>query len=293
MNAEPRLPELRGELLRRAERDQHVRKALGEPSTPEQWDIVKAVDSENTPWLAEVISDHGWLCIQLVGNDGGHASLVARPARLAGAPTTMAATLEPVRQGRRRRRALLQAFPTPPAMATAGRDTLLDTVTPHAPRMAGRLVDNVLTALDEQPVVVADTSATTTIVPRSAESLRAVLEQRDAVAAQVEHLLEDHPLFRVLTSIPGVAVSDRRPTSSSKSSTSAASATAAHLASYAGLAPATRRSGSSIRSENPSKRGTNSSNEPSTSPPSPPCTTLNHTPTTSGNDPRANTTSPR
>ncbi|MFE7217048.1 transposase, partial [Streptomyces sp. NPDC057611] len=32
-------------------------------------------------------------------------------------------------------------------------------------------------------------------------------------------------------------------------------ATAGHLAAYAGLAPATRRSGSSIRSEHPSKRG--------------------------------------
>lgn len=80
-------------------------------------------------------------------------------------------------------------------MATAGRDTLLDTVKPHAPRIAERLVDNVLTALDEQTVVVAGTSAAATIVPRLAESLRAILDLRDAVAAQVDHLLEDHPLF--------------------------------------------------------------------------------------------------
>lgn len=91
-------------------------------------------------------------------------------------------------------------------------------------------------------------------IPRLAESLRSVLEQRDAVAAQVDHLLEDHPLSRVLTSIPGIAartaarilveIGDAR-----------GFRNAAHLASYAGLAPATRRSGTSIRSETPSKRG--------------------------------------
>ncbi|GAB3288569.1 hypothetical protein GCM10027563_24490 [Parasphingorhabdus pacifica] len=41
------------------------------------------MDAENTPWLAEVISDHGWLGIQLGGNDGGHAAwLLAQHAPL-------------------------------------------------------------------------------------------------------------------------------------------------------------------------------------------------------------------
>lgn len=149
---------------------------------------------------------------------------------------------------------LLETFPTPSLMAAAGRDGLLEVVRPHAPRLTERLVTDVISALDEQTVVVAGTSATATILPHLARSLRSILEQRDTVAEQVEHLLEDHPLSRVLTSIPGIAV---RTAARILVEIGDASGfrSAAHLAAYAGLAPATRRSGSSIRSENPSKRG--------------------------------------
>ena len=149
---------------------------------------------------------------------------------------------------------LLETFPTPSMMAAAGRDALLDLVKPHAPRMAERLIADVETALAEQTVVVTGTSAAATILPHLTASLRSILEQRDTVAAQVEHLLEDHPLSRVLTSIPGIAA---RTAARILVEIGDASGfhSAAHLAAYAGLAPATRRSGSSIRSENPSKRG--------------------------------------
>lgn len=110
------------------------------------------------------------------------------------------------------------------------------------------------TALDEQTVVVAGTSAAATILPHLTTSLRSILEQRDTVAAQVEHLLEDHPLSQVLTSTPGIAV---RTAARILVEIGDASGfrSAAHLAAYAGLAPTTRRSGSSIRGEHPSQRG--------------------------------------
>lgn len=150
--------------------------------------------------------------------------------------------------------ALLESFPTPSLMAAAGRDALLDVVRPHAPRLAERLVGDVFTALEEQTVVVAGTSAAATILPHLTESLRSILHHRDTVAAQVEHLLADHPLSPVLTSIPGIAVR-----TAARILVEIGDAggfrSAAHLAAYAGLAPATRRSGSSIRGENPSRRG--------------------------------------
>jgi len=150
--------------------------------------------------------------------------------------------------------ALIERFPTPTAMNKAGRRRLLATATRHAPRMAERLVDDILAALAEQTVVVAGTTAAATILPHLASSLRSVQEQRDAVAAQVEHLLEDHPLSRVLISMPGIAVRTAARILVEIGDASGF-ASAACLAAYAGLAPVTRRSGTSIRGENPSRRG--------------------------------------
>jgi transposase len=74
------------------------------------------------------------------------------------------------------------------------------------------------------------------------------------LAAELEARLEAHPLAEVLTSMPSngfrtalkilTIVGD-----------AAAFPTAGHLAAYAGLAPVTRRSGSSIKGETRSQRG--------------------------------------
>jgi transposase len=39
-----------------------------------------------------------------------------------------------------------------------------------------------------------------------ADSLKTVLQQRKAIAAQVEEILDAHPLAGVLTSMPGIGV---------------------------------------------------------------------------------------
>ena len=51
-------------------------------------------------------------------------------------------------------RALLERYPTPTAMRAAGKRRLIRLVTPRAPRMGARLVDELLTALGAQTVVV-------------------------------------------------------------------------------------------------------------------------------------------
>lgn len=79
----PHRPEIRAELLRRAERDQRVRKSLGSAPTPEQRDAVRAVDAPNTAWLDVVVSEVGWPGRELVGADGAHAAwLLAQHAEL-------------------------------------------------------------------------------------------------------------------------------------------------------------------------------------------------------------------
>nr|WP_248861319.1 IS110 family transposase [Streptomyces halobius] len=150
--------------------------------------------------------------------------------------------------------ALLERFGSPSQLRKAGRRRLVALLRPKAPRMAERLVEDIFAALDEQTVVVPGTDAAALIIPSLASSLSAILDQRKALAARIEELLEAHPLSPVLTSMPGVGV---RTAARILIDVGDATAfpTAAHLAAYAGLAPVTRSSGSSIRGEHPSRRG--------------------------------------
>ncbi|WP_156517445.1 transposase, partial [Rhodococcus sp. LB1] len=124
----------------------------------------------------------------------------------------------------------------------------------HAPRMGARLATDILAALDEQAVVVPGTAAAETVLPKLADSLKETLLQRKAVAADVERALDDHPLSPVLTSMPGIGVRTAARILIEVGDGSAFPS-AAHLAAYAGIAPVTRKSGSSIRGEHPARSG--------------------------------------
>ncbi|RCG29578.1 IS110 family transposase [Streptomyces diacarni] len=149
---------------------------------------------------------------------------------------------------------LLEQFGSPAALRKAGRRQLINLARSKAPRMAERLVSDIFTALDEQTVVVPGTDAAAIVLPNLAASLRTTLEQRRAVEHEITTLLEAHPLHKVLTSMPGIGVRTGARILIDVGDGSAF-ASAAHLAAYAGLAPATRNSGSSIRGEQPSRRG--------------------------------------
>ncbi|GLZ02279.1 hypothetical protein Acsp02_95300 [Actinoplanes sp. NBRC 103695] len=84
---------------------------------------------------------------------------------------------------------LLSKCGGPTGLRKAGRRKLLALVACRAPRMGTRLVEQVLTALDEQTVTVPGTAAAETVLPRLADSLRQVLQQRDQVATEVERIL--------------------------------------------------------------------------------------------------------
>jgi transposase len=149
---------------------------------------------------------------------------------------------------------LLEHYGSPGAIAQAGREETTEVLRSGAPRMAGRLAAEILAALDEQTVVVPGTNSAAIILPSLAASLRTVLDQRKKLAANIEELLDTHPLSKVLTSMPGVGVRTGARILAEIGDASAFP-TAAHLAAYAGLAPVTRRSGSSIRGEAPPRRG--------------------------------------
>jgi len=131
---------------------------------------------------------------------------------------------------------LLDQFGSPAQIRKAGRRRLVTLIRPKAPRMAERLVEDIFTALDEQTVVVPGTDAAALIVPSLANSLRAVLDQRKLLATRIEELLENHPLSKVLTSMPGIGVRTGARILIDVGDGSSFP-TAAHLAAYAGLAP--------------------------------------------------------
>jgi transposase len=149
---------------------------------------------------------------------------------------------------------LLARYGGPAGLRHAGRRRIDTVLAKRAPRMHAALADRIWTALGEQTVVVAGTAAVEAILPGQAAALAGLLDQRKAIAAEVERVLDDNPLAEVLTSMPGVGV---RTAARILVEVGDASSfpTAGHLAAYAGLAPVTRRSGSSIKGEHPARGG--------------------------------------
>jgi transposase len=194
----------------------------------------------------------------LVGFDDDLAGEATRVSnRLRGLLTQIHPSLERVLGPRIQHKAvlwLLERYGSPAQIRKAGRRQLIDRLRPLAPRMNERLVSDIFHALDEQTVVVPGTNAAATIVPSLAGQLAAVLGQRRTLEAQISDLLEAHPLSELLMSLPGVGIRTAA-TLLVTIGDGSAFATAGHLASYAGLAPVTRASGTSIRGEHAPHRG--------------------------------------
>lgn len=194
----------------------------------------------------------------LVGFDQDLASEATRTSnRIRGLLTQLHPSLERVLGPRPDHQAvtwLLERHGSPAALRKAGRRRLVELIRPKAPRMAQRLIDDVFDALDEQTVVVPGTDTLDIVVPSLTRSLAAVHEQRRALEAQINTLLEAHPLPPVLTSMPGAGVRTAAVLLTTVGD-GTSFPTAAHLASYAGLAPTTKSSGTSIHGEHAPRGG--------------------------------------
>lgn len=194
----------------------------------------------------------------IVGYDDDLAGEVTAQAnRIRGLLTQVNPALERVLGPRLQHPAVLELltrFGGPTGLRTAGRRRLLAVAKSRAPRSYTRLVDDIVTALSEQSVTVPGTRAAELVLPKRAIALAALLKDRAEAARQIEEMLDAHPLSPVLTSMPGVGVRTAARILLEVGDGSAF-ATPGHLAAYAGLAPVTRRSGTSIRGEHPSRSG--------------------------------------
>ena len=141
---------------------------------------------------------------------------------------------------------LLQRYPSPEKLASLSEKKLAAQLCKLAPRLGKRLASDITQALTQQTVVVPGTNAAVVVLPRLALQLITLRKQRDKVALEVEQRVLAHPLHPVLTSMPGVGV---------RTAARLLTEVACRAFAYAGLAPVTRRPGSSIRGEHPSRRG--------------------------------------
>lgn len=148
---------------------------------------------------------------------------------------------------------VIASWPTPAALRKAGRARVDAKLKAHGARRHATWANAIIDALEAQSVVVVGTDAAGVVLPHLARQLIALHAQRADVALQVEALVEAHPLYPVLTSMPGIGV--RTAAVFIAETLGRSFETGANLASYAGLTPVTRRSGSSIRGEYVSHAG--------------------------------------
>ena len=149
---------------------------------------------------------------------------------------------------------LLIHYGGPTKLKKSGKNRVLTWARNHAKKNPDRLVEDIFKALDAQTVTVPGTAAAEVAIPMLATNIKSLKAQRESIAGQVEEMLDEFPLAQVLMSMPGVGI---------KTAANILLAVgdcsdfpdAAHLAAYAGIAPVTRRSGTSIRGEFPARSG--------------------------------------
>ncbi|GGL98865.1 IS110 family transposase [Glutamicibacter protophormiae] len=148
---------------------------------------------------------------------------------------------------------ILATWPTPAQLKHAGKARIDAKLKKSGARRHTAWAVAIMDALDEQTVVVVGTDAAGLVIPHLARQLISLHAQRVDVATHLETMVEAHPLYPVLTSMPGVAVRTAAIIIAETSGKTFPSAAA--LSSYAGLAPTTRQSGTSIKSERVSHSG--------------------------------------
>lgn len=151
-------------------------------------------------------------------------------------------------------RDLLAKYPTTTALRHAGRARIRDRVKKRSPRIANKVSDAIWAALDAQSVVVPAEETLGRVITEVVTELDHVTARREALVADIEAVFLAHPLGPVLESLPGMGPRTGARTLA-EIGDPANFANGAKLAAYAGLAPVTRQSGTSIKGEHRSRRG--------------------------------------
>jgi transposase len=149
---------------------------------------------------------------------------------------------------------ILAAAPTPEALGEMGVEGMAALVSPLTSKAFRELPENIMAALGEQTVRVPGSVEFGRVIASLARRLLDVVRERRAVTAALKEKLANHPVAQIMASMPGIATN-----SSARLLIAIGDGsrfrTADHLAAYAGLAPVTRQSGSSIHGQRQARRG--------------------------------------
>jgi transposase len=151
-------------------------------------------------------------------------------------------------------RDLLAKYPTLTALRAAGKARIERTIKARSPRIAAGVTTAVTTAVATQDVTVPAEAATGRVIADLAAELDRVCGRRDGLAAEIEEAFLSHPFGELLASLPGIG-----PRTGARILAEIGDGSAftngSKLAAYAGLAPVTRQSGTSLAAETRSRRG--------------------------------------
>jgi transposase len=150
--------------------------------------------------------------------------------------------------------ALLAKYPTPKALRAAGKSRVHRFLKSRTPRGVDQLVASIWAALDAQTVVVPAQGTLGRVIAELATELGRIRRRRIDLGKEIEELFLAHPLGPVLGSLPGIGPRTGARILAEIGDGSGFE-TGAKLAAYAGLAPVTRSSGTSIKGQRRSRRG--------------------------------------
>jgi transposase len=121
-------------------------------------------------------------------------------------------------------------------------------------RPALKLLERLLASLDEVSEVLAGSALREAIgIPACAKRIAELAALRKDIAARAETMLKDHPTFQALCSMPGVGI--KTAVAFIVHVDIACFDNVSKLASYAGIAPRTHQSGTSIKGESAGRAG--------------------------------------
>lgn len=151
-------------------------------------------------------------------------------------------------------RDLVAKYPTLTALRAAGRARIERAIRARSPRVAVKVTAAVVSALAAQDVTMPAEAATGRVIAELAAELDRVCGRRDTLAAEIEEAFLSHPFGELLASMPGIG-----PRTGARILAEIGDGSAfrdgSKLAAYAGLAPVTRQSGTSLNAETRSRRG--------------------------------------
>jgi transposase len=192
--------------------------------------------------------------------NGFDTDLAADQTRVTNRPRDALTSISPVLEralGNRLHQAgvrdLVAALPTLTALRSAGSEQVRAAVARRSPRLASKVAEAVARALAAQDVTVPAEAATERVIAELAGELDRVFARRDALGKEIEAVFLSRPFGEILASLPGIGPrTGARIHAETGDGTDFASG--AKLASYAGLAPVTRQSGTSLNAETRSRR---------------------------------------